>query len=197
MRGTWSVCCFFNLCFYALIIIIGPVAISRCASITCTDDRIWLTHWLIETGDWQFRMFHSSPTTPLVFYPVWMSYLVTPVNLATWLVWSVTIGHPGQSGHSGWCSRPCPSDQWSPWSVLSPCSVWSFWSGFKNSRATKYLKNILEIIIPFLNSFHLELNELGLPWNCAIKLQGTQFICGASAVWENKLENNWSFPCRL
>ena len=26
-----------------------------------------LTHWLIETGDWQFRMFDSSRTTPLVF----------------------------------------------------------------------------------------------------------------------------------
>ena len=30
----------------------------------------WLTDSLIETGDWQFCMFDSSRTTPLVFYPV-------------------------------------------------------------------------------------------------------------------------------
>ena len=42
----------------------------RCASISCTDHRISLTDSLIETGDWQFCMFDSSRTTPLVFYPV-------------------------------------------------------------------------------------------------------------------------------
>ena len=39
--------------------------IFRCASISCTDDRMWLTDWLIETGDWQFRMFDSSRTPVL------------------------------------------------------------------------------------------------------------------------------------
>ena len=52
-----------------------PIHVFRCASISCTDDRNWLTGWLIETGDWQFRMFDSSRTTPLVFYPVGIFFL--------------------------------------------------------------------------------------------------------------------------
>ena len=51
----------------------------RCASISCTDDRHWLTELtdsLIETGDWQFCVFDSSRTNLLVFY------------LSVWSVWS-------------------------------------------------------------------------------------------------------------
>ena len=42
-----------------------------------------LTDCLIETGDWQFHMFDSSRTTPLVIY------LVRIFVWSVWSVWSV------------------------------------------------------------------------------------------------------------
>ena len=42
-------------------------ALASLALMVVTD---WRADWLIETGDWQFCMFDSSRTTPLVFYPM-------------------------------------------------------------------------------------------------------------------------------
>ena len=92
-----------NLCFQSR----WYMCIFRCASISCTDGRNRLTdsltHSLIETGDCQFRMFGSSCTTPLVFYPV---------GMFVWSVWSTCSV----------CSVWSPGSHWSVW---SPCSVWS------------------------------------------------------------------------
>ena len=57
--------------------------IFRCASTCCTDGLDSLTDSLIETGDCQFLMFDSSPTTSLVFYPMGMICLVSLVTLVS------------------------------------------------------------------------------------------------------------------
>ena len=67
-----------------------------CSSISCTGGRHRPTYSLIKTGDWQFLMFDSSHTTPLVFYPVEMVCLVTMVSTVslvklTWLTRSTLI----------------------------------------------------------------------------------------------------------
>ena len=59
----------------------------RCASISCTNDRHWLTGWLIETGYWQFITFDSSPTASL-------GQSGQPGG-------SGRFGHPGQSYQTG------------------------------------------------------------------------------------------------
>ena len=60
--------------------------IFRCASTCCTDGLDSLTDSLIETGDCQFLMFDSSPTTSLVFFPMGMICLVSLVTLVSLVI---------------------------------------------------------------------------------------------------------------
>ena len=82
-----------------------------------------MTDSLIETGDWQFCMFDSSRTTPLVFYPVgifvWSGHPAGPGlsghhDLSGYHDLSGHpggFGHPVQSGHSVQSGHPIQSSQ--------------------------------------------------------------------------------------
>ena len=68
--------------------------IFRCASIPCTDDRMWLN----EIGGYQFRCLTVLPP-PLLYSICWEWFVWSP--LSRWSIWSVTSGHPVPSGHHG------------------------------------------------------------------------------------------------
>ena len=92
-------CCQFHN-IYRNVMVAATLFSDALASLALMVVTGWLTDWLIETGDWQFCMFDSSRTNPLVFYLVSLVSLVSLVALVC-LVWS-------------------PWSVWSPWCVCSP-----------------------------------------------------------------------------